>query len=174
MNQTEIDTQLRPKPEKWHPMQEKQKLKIPWTGQLYFVSVRFPQSYRENFRKVASIRAHQCGKTIKRNHYFESLALRWVFAFRWFRRKTRTCFIQDILQGSWTQFYEFINILIFMYIHLTSLALRTAQHSMVDSISSLLITLHNLNILAFLTPRYIPGSSPQSFYLNHIVKIFAK
>ena len=155
-------------------MQGKQKLKISWTGQLYFVSVRFPQSYRENFRKVASIRAHQLGKTIKRNHYFESLALRWVFAFRSFRRKTRTCFIQNILQGSWTQFYEFINILIFIYVHLTSLALRTAQHSMVDSSFTLLIPLLNLNILAYLIPRYIPGSTPRGFYLNHIVKMFAK
>ena len=51
-------------------------------------------------------------KNNKRNHCFESLALRWVFAFSPFRRKRElvlSC-AQDILQGSSTQFYEFINI----------------------------------------------------------------
>ena len=88
-------------------------------------------------------------KNNKRNHYFESLAYGEFSLFvHSAEKRERVLFrAQHILQGSWTQFYEFINILISMYIHLTSFALRTAQHSMVDSISSLLITLLNLNIL---------------------------
>ena len=76
------------------------------------------------------------------NHFFESLAPRWIFAFSLFRQKTRTCFIS--CAGYSSRFYDANpSVHQYFYFHLHSLPLSTDKSAKHTKVVSIL-----LNILA--------------------------